>query len=455
MKIRSIFIPILLAAGMLLALGLPASAQEEGFSETFDTSTLPGWELHPELASVTEGVLQISPGGYALHFGDWSEISFTIKVSFSGEGEAVIRYYQRDKGEYSLVLAAGSLSVEKRQEGSSSTLGQAEADTLQPGEWYTIGVTYVDGQHQVSVDNELLLTVSDTEPLEAGAVLLTCRGGAMAEFDDLELTGIPFLETRPPEGTLAGEEQPPLASTPAAPIETSTDGTDTVGGARSLIEEFFSSQASTIELTDFLINLLLAAACSYILGIVYANWGTSLSNRRKFASNFLLMTITTTFIIMVVRSSVALSLGLVGALSIVRFRSAVKEPEELAYLFFALGIGIGLGDNQRMITLVAMAVGIGLLGIRHLFHRPDADVNLHVSIASQSPADVPLGKITRTLAGLCTKVKLVRYDETTTAMEASYMVELRRMDQLNEVRTALKEMSPSLEITFMDNKGIW
>ncbi len=455
MKTRAIFFPILLAVAVILVLVLPVSAQEEGFGETFDDPALPGWELHPDLASVSDGILEISPGGYALHFGDWSGISLTVKVSFSGEGEAVIRYYQRDAGEYSLLLASGSLTLEKRQDGSSSTLGQAETDAIQPGEWFTIGVIFKDGQHQVSVDSALLLTVADTDPLEAGAVLLASRGGAMAKFDDLELTGSPFLETRPPESKPAGEEGQPMQSTEAAPAETSTGETGTVQGARSLIEEFFSSQASTIELTDFLINLLLAAICSYILGMIYTHWGSSLSNRRKFAANFLLMTITTTFIIMVVRSSVALSLGLVGALSIVRFRSAVKEPEELAYLFFALGIGIGLGDNQRMITLVAMAVGIALLGLRYLVRRPDADVNLHISLASRSPAEVPLEKITKTLAGLCRKIKLVRYDETASALEAAYLVELRHMDQLNAVRTALKELSPALEITFMDNKGIW
>jgi hypothetical protein len=189
--------------------------------------------------------------------------------------------------------------------------------------------------------------------------------------------------------------------------------------------------------------------------VVYTHWGASLSNRRKFAANFLLMTVTTTFIIMVVRSSVALSLGLVGALSIVRFRAAVKEPEELAYLFFALGIGIGLGDNQRLITLVAMAAGITLLGLRYLLRKPNADVNMHISIASRAPGDVPLEQLTETLGRICTRLKLVRFDETASAMEAAYLVELRRIEQLSEIRSALKALSPSLEITFMDNKGLW
>ena len=123
-----------------------------------------------------------------------------------------------------------------------------------------------------------------------------------------------------------------------------------------------SSQASPTELSTFVINLALAVLLSYILSLVYIHWGSSLSNRRRFAANFMLITVTTTFIILVVRSSVALSLGLVGALSIVRFRAAIKEPEELAYLFFAIGIGIGLGDNQRLITVLAMVAAILILG---------------------------------------------------------------------------------------------
>ena len=59
-----------------------------------------------------------------------------------------------------------------------------------------------------------------------------------------------------------------------------------------------------------------------------------------------------------------LSLGLVGALSIVRFRTPIKEPEELAYLFLAIAMGIGLGANQRVITLIATVVILGLLAIR-------------------------------------------------------------------------------------------
>ena len=63
--------------------------------------------------------------------------------------------------------------------------------------------------------------------------------------------------------------------------------------------------------------------------------------------------LTTILIISIVKSSLALSLGLVGALSIVRFRTPIKEPEELAYLFISIAIGLGLGANQVLATVIS------------------------------------------------------------------------------------------------------
>ena len=69
-----------------------------------------------------------------------------------------------------------------------------------------------------------------------------------------------------------------------------------------------------------------------------------------------MLTMITLLVISVVKSSLALSLGLVGALSIVRFRTAIKDPEELIFLFFAIAIGLGLGADQRIPTLAAVGV---------------------------------------------------------------------------------------------------
>lgn len=443
---------------MLLVATGPAlvRAQEEGYTEDFEGVTLPGWELAPE-AILVDGALRLNPGSFALRPGDWTDIRLSVRARLSGEGEALINYYFREGHQYGLFLRPGAIFLEKEQDGNRSALGEGEASvpSLQSDTWTTVTIVVSGSQHQVYVEDELVLTAEDPEPLEAGAILFQSLGNMTLEIDDLNLQGIPFRRAGPGEGEVPPAEQPgaaPASGEPPAPASTTGQGP---AGLTNIIDEFFASQANTLELTTFLINLILAAISAYILGLVYIHWGSSLTNRRKFAANFMLMTITTTFIILVVRSSVALSLGLVGALSIVRFRTAVKDPEELAYLFFAIGIGIGLGDNQRLITMLALAAGIALIGLLRLFRRTDADVNLHLAIASRGPGKVELEQVTKMLSRHTSKLKLLRFDETAKTIEASFLVEFRQIDDMNRAREALKALSEQIEITFMDNKGLW
>ena len=81
---------------------------------------------------------------------------------------------------------------------------------------------------------------------------------------------------------------------------------------------------------------------------------TKIYLQKEFSKNFVVLGVTTTIVIMIVKSSLALSLGLVGALSIVRFRAAIKEPEELVYLFLIIAIGLGCGANQLVIITTAV-----------------------------------------------------------------------------------------------------
>ncbi|MDA9097191.1 DUF4956 domain-containing protein [Methylophilaceae bacterium] len=92
--------------------------------------------------------------------------------------------------------------------------------------------------------------------------------------------------------------------------------------------------------------LLVAATCSFVISLIYTRYGRSLNNRYNFSANFIMLAVTTTIVISVVKFSFALSLGLVGALSIVRFRSAIREPEEIIYLFMVIAIGIAAGASQ-------------------------------------------------------------------------------------------------------------
>ena len=221
-------------------------------------------------------------------------------------------------------------------------------------------------------------------------------------------------------------------------------------------EQFLAASSAKIPVAWFVINLILTAFFSLFLGRIYEKYGTSLSNRRLFGRNFLLITMTTMLIISIVKSSLALSLGLVGALSIIRFRAAIKEPEELAYLFFAISIGLGFGANQGAITTVAFII-ITLIVI--LYNKFSGNTyenqNLYLTINSNNPHDVSIDNIVEILKKHCSAVTLKRLDETETVAEASFLVELIDFDQLKETKNALRKLDSTIKFSFLDNKGVY
>ncbi len=215
-------------------------------------------------------------------------------------------------------------------------------------------------------------------------------------------------------------------------------------------EQFLANSSSQISLGYLVLALVLAGLLSYILSKLYIKYGKSLSNRTKFASNFVLLTTTTTLIIIIVKSSLALSLGLVGALSIVRFRSAIKEPEELSFLFLCIAIGLGLGANQVLITLVSFAIISTIIFGRHLSSKEDENQNLCLTITGK---DIKISEVIEILKDNCNAVNLKRYEEGET-MEASFLVDLKSFESLQKVKEKLKSLSKSMKILYLDKEGI-
>ena len=219
-------------------------------------------------------------------------------------------------------------------------------------------------------------------------------------------------------------------------------------------QDFLTTQSAQVSIPSLVFNLILAALLSFVLSFIYQRFGAALSNRRAFARNFVPLTMTTMLIIMVVKSSLALSLGLVGALSIVRFRAAIKEPEELAYLFLCIAIGLGLGADQTVVTVVAFVLIAGVLVIRSWRGRGRHGENLHLTIHSQGPNKIDLDDIVGVLDRRCTAVNLRRVDQTGDVLEASFLVEFENFDQLKSAKNDLRGLGEGLSISIIDTKGL-
>ena len=133
------------------------------------------------------------------------------------------------------------------------------------------------------------------------------------------------------------------------------------------LENFFLNSNIEINFGNFFIALLLSLLLSLIVKITYLKVGRALNDKDYFSDTFIPLAIITTLVITVVKFSLALSLGLVGALSIVRFRAAIKEPEELVYLFFVIAIGLANGANQFLLSIISTFIIVFFLIIRNIF----------------------------------------------------------------------------------------
>ncbi|HUU27500.1 MAG TPA: DUF4956 domain-containing protein [archaeon] len=226
-------------------------------------------------------------------------------------------------------------------------------------------------------------------------------------------------------------------------------------GKIKTFQQFLATSSPQIPLDGFVLNLLMASVLAFFLSYIYINYGKALSNRRAFSRNLVLLTMTTMLIITVVKSSLALSLGLVGALSIVRFRTAVKEPEELAYTFLAIAIGLGLGADQRLITVVAVAIIAGIIILRNQFSGQEYNNNLHLIVSSHNPQKTELEQIVETLRNFFLTVNLKRFEEDGEKLEAIFSIEFETFNKLNEAKQALQNLNRDISITFLDNEGVF
>jgi hypothetical protein len=125
--------------------------------------------------------------------------------------------------------------------------------------------------------------------------------------------------------------------------------------------KLLTTENISISLNSYIIGIFLSIFLSFLVQQFYIKFSTTLSNKIEFSKNFLILAATTTIIITIVKSSLALSLGLVGALSIVRFRAAIKEPEELVYLFLIISIGLGCGAGQFFIVTIGIVIILSLI----------------------------------------------------------------------------------------------
>ncbi|MBQ6347275.1 MAG: DUF4956 domain-containing protein [Clostridia bacterium] len=199
----------------------------------------------------------------------------------------------------------------------------------------------------------------------------------------------------------------------------------------SIFSNLFSSQTITpASFPTILVSLVLALAVGLFIAWIYRRNYRGVMYSNNFTLTLVMMTLITCPVVMCIRESIQLSMGMVGALSIVRFRTAVKDPLDTAYMFWALTMGILLGAGQFFLTACAV-VGIGLL-LTVLVHIQSKGLNSYLLVVRMSEdSERQANQLVNNLKVTQLKSKTV----SANGIEATYEVRVDKPDALlNKLR---------------------
>ena len=224
------------------------------------------------------------------------------------------------------------------------------------------------------------------------------------------------------------------------------------------MENILINTNSEIDLSLIVLNLLFAFVISLLIKFHYKKCSTTLTNRDDFSNLFPFITLTIVLVIYIVKSSIALSLGLVGALSIVRFRTPIKEPEELAYLFICIAAGLGYGANQTIPTTVAVLVILLLVYLVKIKKIRTDNKNIFLNLEIEKKDEINTSEITKNINKILKtendNFNLIKLDISDDIFQATYILNIKNLDKLELINNSLQSKYPNVKINFVDQNQV-
>jgi|TARA_B110000037_G_scaffold31149_1_gene37458 hypothetical protein len=224
------------------------------------------------------------------------------------------------------------------------------------------------------------------------------------------------------------------------------------------MENILINTNSEIDLSLIILNLLCAFVISLLIKFHYKKCSTTLTNREDFSNLFPFITLTVVLVIYIVKSSLALSLGLVGALSIVRFRTPIKEPEELAYLFICIAAGLGYGANQTIPTTVAILLILLLIYLVKIKKVRTDNKNIFLNLEIEKKDEINMSEITKNINKILKtendNFNLVKLDISDEIFQATYILNIKNLDKLELINNSLQYKYPNVKINFVDQNQV-
>ena len=222
----------------------------------------------------------------------------------------------------------------------------------------------------------------------------------------------------------------------------------------SLLKEILTPDMIHLDLIPTLYSFFMCVIMSFILRDFYIKRSFSLTGKMHIGSIIPVLSAVVFLVILVVKSSLALSLGLVGALSIVRFRTPIKEPEELVYLFLAIAIGLGYAAGQILITTILVLLIFCMIYI-WLSNRKIAKTSEYNLVVKWEKEGVAFDDILKEISPIVQNLKLVRLDKSSLDNTSVMLVVPNEDSPIESITDRLQKLDKNMKITFFEAKTNW
>lgn len=214
-----------------------------------------------------------------------------------------------------------------------------------------------------------------------------------------------------------------------------------------VFQSSFLESVTEFSVVDILIGMLFALVIGLFIFVVYKKTFNGVMYSGGFALSLVGLSLVTTLVIMAVTSNVVLSLGMVGALSIVRFRAAIKEPIEIVYLFWSIAAGIVIGAGMIPLAVIGSAM-IGVILI--VFANRKVHENPYILIVNC--VNEKSEEETLAMAGKAVKRFMVK-SKTVNASGIELTAEIRLKDAATSFVNRLHEIDGVSNVTLVSYNG--
>ncbi len=220
------------------------------------------------------------------------------------------------------------------------------------------------------------------------------------------------------------------------------------------INELLSPNMTQLDLIPTLFSFVMCVLVSFIVRDFYMRRSFSLTGKTHIGSIIPILSAVVFLVIIVVKSSLALSLGLVGALSIVRFRTPIKEPEELVYLFLAIAVGLGYAAGQILITTIIILSTLFVIYF-WLSNRKIGSVSEYNLVVKWIKTEIMFEDILKEITPVVESLKLVRLDKGHLNNTSVMLVVPNEEHPIETITNRLQKLDDKIKITFFEAKTNW